>query len=282
MSRRPPEWDARFPDREQLRAEVRCLAACVRDQLLARIARKEIRGVYLKGSSVKAWESPLDYVPEISDVDIHVWFRDDNKWRPHLDRVPQALAIQAGLEACFEERIPQPIHHPRLQLIVLNTLITGLEGFVHAPRSTVMVLHGEAYPEADHSDPEAIRRFDSADLVEKAAWVEQMPLHIIDKPGIYAREGLRQLVWRVGAGRPAGAAYLGPRHRACVELEPDPSHSGAARLGFRQPGRRVPRVLPSRLGLLPVRVHRHPRLPGGHPGCDARAEGGRRPWAAMA
>ena len=114
----------------------------------------EIRGLYLKGSSVKAWESPLDYVPEVSDVDIHVWFRDDNSWRRHLDTVPQALKIQAGVEACFKDRIARPIHHPRLQLIVLNALITGLEGFVHAPRSTVTVLHGEAYPKADYSDPD--------------------------------------------------------------------------------------------------------------------------------
>ena len=77
MGHRPPEWDARFPDRKRLRAEAHGLADCVRDQLLARIPEIEIRGVYLKGSSVKAWESPLDYVPEISDVDIHVWFRND-------------------------------------------------------------------------------------------------------------------------------------------------------------------------------------------------------------
>ncbi len=200
-----PEWDARFPDRDQLRAEVNGLAACVRDQLLARIPEDEIRGLYLKGSSVKAWESPLDYVPEISDVDLHLWFRDDNTWRRHLDTVPQALAIQAGIEACFKDRIARPIHQPRLQLIVMDKLMAEREGFVHAPRSTVTVLHGEAYPEADYSDPHAIRRYNSADLVEQAAWVERVPLQVIDKPGVYAREGLRQLVWRVA---PVGPLVL--------------------------------------------------------------------------
>ncbi len=204
MSQGLPEWDAGYPDRRRLRAEVHVLAECVRDELLARIPTDQIRGLYLKGSSVKAWESPLDYVPEISDVDIHVWFHDD-AWRPHLDSVPQALAMQAGIEACFKERIARPIHQPRLQLIVLNTIIDDLEGFVYSPRSTVTVLHGEAYPEADYSDVEAIRRFDAGDLIEKAAWVDQMPLHLIDKPGIYAREGLRQLVWRVA---PAGPLVL--------------------------------------------------------------------------
>lgn len=205
MSQRPPEWDARYPNRDQLRAEVRCLAACVRDQLLARIPEGEIRGVYLKGSSVKVWESPLDYVPEISDVDIHVWFRDDDAWRPHLDTVPQALAIQAGIEACFKERIARPIHHPRLQLLVLNEVVAKLEGFVHSPRSTVTVLHGEAYPEADYSDPAAIRRFDAADLVERAGWVERVPLHVVDRFGVHAFEAVRQLAWRVA---PVGPLVL--------------------------------------------------------------------------
>lgn len=205
MSRRPPEWDARHPDRTRLRAEVRGLAACVRDQLLGRIPESEIRGLYLKGSSVKAWESPLDYVPEVSDVDIHVWFRDDNAWRRHLDTVPQALTFQAGIEACFTERIAQPSHHPRLQLVVLNTLITEMESFVYSPRSTVTMLHGEAYPEADYSDPDGIRRFDASDLIERAGWVDQMPLHLIDKPGIHAREALRHLTWRVA---PAGPLVL--------------------------------------------------------------------------
>ena len=205
MSRTHPVWDARYPDRNQLRVEVHGLAACVRDQLLARIPEGEIRGVYLKGSSVKAWESPLDYVPEISDVDIHVWFRDKSTWRPHLDTVPQALAIQAGIEACFKERIARPVHHPRLQLLVLNEVMAKLERFVHSPRSTVTLLHGEAYPQADYSDAEAIRRFDAVDLVERSAWVERVPLHIVDRFGMHAFEAVRQLAWRVA---PVGPLVL--------------------------------------------------------------------------
>ena len=132
-------------------------------------------------------------------------FRDNDDWRPHLDTVPQALAMQAGIEACFRERIARPIHHPRLQLIVMNRVIEELEGFVYSPRSTVTVLHGEAYPEADYSDPDAIRRFDASDLIEKAAWVDQMHPPRRRQAGIYAREALRQLVWRVA---PAGPLAL--------------------------------------------------------------------------
>ena len=119
----PLKWSDRFPDRDQLRAETRCLAECVRDQLLALIPTDQIRGIYLTGSAVKAWDSPLDCVPEVSDVDIHVSFRDDSSWRKHLDTVPLALEVQAAIEACFETRCPRALHRPRPQLLVMNKLM---------------------------------------------------------------------------------------------------------------------------------------------------------------
>ena len=197
MTHRPPPWDSRFPDRDQLLAETRCLAECVRNQLLALIPEDQIRGIYLTGSTVKPWDSPLDYVPEVSDVDIHVSFRDDASWRRHLDTVPQALAMQAAIEACFDERIARPLHRPRPQILVLNKLMAERKGFVYAPRSTVVVLHGEAYPKDDYGDPDAIRRHNAADLVERAEFVQRVPLLAIDRPWTYARDLLSQLTWRI-------------------------------------------------------------------------------------
>ena len=185
--------------------EAECLAECFRDQLLALIPAEEIRAIYLKGSVVKPWESPLDYVPEVSDVDLHVWFHDDAAWPRYLGTVPQALAVQEGVEALFAARIPQPLHEPRPQLIVMNKMMAEREDFLHSPRSTVSVLYGEEYPEADYSDAAAIRRRDSIGLIDEAGWVDRMPLHLVDRPGRYLREALRQLVWRVS---PAGPSVL--------------------------------------------------------------------------
>ena len=256
MSQTPPEWDARFPDRDQLRAEVRCLAACVRDQLLALIPADEIRGLYLKGSSVKAWESPLDYVPEVSDVDIHVWFRDDNSWRRHLDTVPQALKIQAGVEACFKDRIARPIHHPRLQLIVM-----GIRSWLSAKDSCT-----PRSPPSPCSMARPIRRPTTAIRTPSGAptrptsskgprgW-SRCPCKSSISLGVYAREGLRQLVWRVAPVGPLVLHISGSRHRAGLVLEPDPSDSGATGSGIHESGGRLPCLLPGRLGLFPVRVH---------------------------
>ena len=208
-----PKWDLRYPNRDTLRREAECLAECFRDELLALIPEGEIRAIYLKGSVVKPWESPLDYVPEVSDVDMHVWFHDDAAWPRHLGTVSQALEVQKGVEARFAARVPRSLHEPRPQFIVMNKMMAEHEGFLHSPRSTVKVLYGEEYPEADYGDSAGIRRHDATQLVGEAAWVDRMPLHLVDKPGRYLREGLRQLVWRVS---PAGPRAL---HVSGVDTE---------------------------------------------------------------
>ena len=201
----PPKWGARYPDRDRLRLEAECLAECFRDQLLAQIPAGEIRAIYLKGSAVKRWESPLDYVPEVSDVDMHVWFHDDAAWPRHLGTVSQALEVQKGVEVRFAARISRPLHEPRPQLIVMNKMMVEHEGFLHSPRSTVSVLYGEEYPEAGYGDSAGIMRHDATQLVSEAEWVDAMPLHLVDRPGRYLRDALRQLVWRVS---PAGPRVL--------------------------------------------------------------------------
>ena len=169
------------------------------------IPEDQIRGIWLTGSTVKPWDSPLDYVPEVSDVDIHVSFYDDNAWCQSLNTVPRALEVQAAIEACFDERIARPLHRPRPQILVLNKLMAERKGFVYAPRSTVVVLHGEAYPKDDYSDPDAIRRHNAADLLNRAEFVQRVPLLAVDRPWTYSRDLLSQLTWRIS---PVGPLVL--------------------------------------------------------------------------
>ena len=74
------------------------MAECFVSVLLDRIPSDEVRGVYIKGSAQKQWESPLNYVPEISDVDMHLWFHGDDTWKTHLGTVSQALEVQRRVE----------------------------------------------------------------------------------------------------------------------------------------------------------------------------------------
>ena len=204
-----PEWSSRYPDRDRLRAEADCLAACFLEQLLESIPETEIRGFYYKGSSKKAWESPLDYVPEVSDVDMHLWFHDDDAWHQYLDTVPQAMEVQRGVEARFRAKFAEPLHEPRPQFIVMNKLLAEIDDFVYSPRSTVTVLYGEEYPKGDYTDSDAIRRYDCKNLVRDDEWVGQSGLQVVDKPGRYLWQALRAVTWRVSPTGPRVLHVLG-------------------------------------------------------------------------
>ena len=208
-----PTWDKRYPDPDRLRDEVERLAESFVEALLDSIPRSEVRGIYLKGSAKKRWDSPLDYVPEISDVDMHIWFHGDNTWRRHLGTLSQAMEVQRKVELRYRSKISQPLHEPRPQLIVMNKMMAKFDDFVFSPRSTVRVLFGEVYPLGDYSDKDRIRRGDCRRLIENAEYLGVLPLQVVDRPGRYLWDSLRALVWRVS---PSGPRVL---HLAGVETE---------------------------------------------------------------
>ena len=224
-----------LPDRDQLRTETRCLATCVRDQLLALIPEDQIRGIYLTGSTVKAWDSPLDYVPEVSDVDIHVSFRDDSLVATkHLDTVPQALASASGNRGpASTSASPSPSTAPGRRLLVLNKLMAEREGLrlrptVHRRRTPRRGLS----PRTPISEPDTIRRHNAADLAGPSrVRASSVPLLAIDRPWTYSRDLLSQLTWRASPAGPTRAAPLRPRHQARLDLEPNPRHGSTARPG---------------------------------------------------
>ena len=77
--------------------------------LLGNIPESCLAGIYFKGSGQKQWDSPLDYVPEISDIDIHLLLSDDAMVRQHLGTVEQALAIQGEVEERYFRKIAEEL-----------------------------------------------------------------------------------------------------------------------------------------------------------------------------
>ena len=101
-------------------------------------------GIYAKGSATRAWDTVIDYVPEISDVDIHVWLVDEPSAQPVLQDLDVALAIQADLERRYKEAIHVPLHVPRPQIMLLKTLAED-PAYVPLPPHVVETLYGEPY-----------------------------------------------------------------------------------------------------------------------------------------
>lgn len=169
--------------------------------LLDAIPNDHIRAIYLKGSSKKRWDTPIDYVPEASDIDIHLWFHDDDKRIWPSVTLAQAAAIQRDVEAGYYAACPQPIHTPRIQLLDMNRLM-DMPGYMHSPRSTVEVLIGEEYPVADYTCLDDLERAKCTDLIDNASVLPKLPYRVIDRPGKHLAEVMRDLGYRISPAAP--------------------------------------------------------------------------------
>jgi hypothetical protein len=201
-------WDERYPDAAVLRREVECMVGAYVDALLRKVPESELAGVYFKGSAQKEWDSPLDYVPELSDVDVHVLFATDEGAAKYLGTPEQALELQAAAEAAYFAEVPRPVHVPRPQLLVLNNVV-GAEDFMPTPRAAITVLHGRAYAEDAPPDLDKVKALDAKRLAGEAEYIKRFPMHVIDKPAAYLRVALRAMVWRVSPTAPRALCLLG-------------------------------------------------------------------------
>lgn len=201
-------WDKRYPDPAVLRREVESMVASYVDALLRKVPEAELAGIYFKGSAQKEWTSPLDYVPELSDVDVHVLFDDDEAEAKYLGTPEQALELQAAAEAAYFAKVPQPVHVPRPQLLVLNPFVNDAD-FVQTPAEAITVLHGRDYPKGAPLEADKVRTLDAKRLAGEAEYIKRFPMHAVDKPAAYLRESLRGMVWRVSPTAPRVLHLLG-------------------------------------------------------------------------
>ena len=192
-----PDWTEAYPNRERIRFETEAMLEAYIEATLEAIGREAVRDVFFKGSANKPWNSLVDYVPELSDVDIHIWTQDEAPFEGFLPSLEDALKLQSRAEGLFFERVPDPVHVPRVQLISLNTLLND-KRFVGSPRQTVRSRFGLDYPTGSTTDPAEIRALDGLNLLEGLQTSVFDPMRAVDKPSTSLRFLLRDLSWRVG------------------------------------------------------------------------------------
>lgn len=202
------EWTDEFPSKDVLRREVQAMVDAYVGALTARIPPAEITGIYMKGSARKAWDSPIDYVPELSDVDVHLLMRDDEDVERRLGGLDAGLAVLADADRAFNDAVPSPVHVPRCQLIILNRLLDDPD-YWPSPPGGVETLYGEPYAEKWNDDEAALRRLDAKRMLDNEEVVAKYPLRVIDKPGPHMRFVLRDMSWRVSPTGPRALTLLG-------------------------------------------------------------------------
>ncbi len=180
------------------------------DSLLEALDRwvpaEAVRGLDFKGSASMPWHAPpCDYVPEPSDLDLHLWLHEDAsaEFEERFQDTRFALMLAADVEATFRRRVPQPLHQPRSQVLILN------EAQRRSPswsRSHAEILRGAPYP---GTDPTALE--DRETLLAGSAGAAALGLSFMDKLGPEVKAALRAVGWRVSslAARLLGALGAG-------------------------------------------------------------------------
>lgn len=207
------QWTERYSDKKILREEISLMLDAFLKVLLNTIPESDFGGIYFKGSGKKPWDSPLDYVPEISDIDIHILLRDDSLISKHFGTTEQALAVQAQVEEIYFSSVSNPIHVPRPQIVLLNPAIKDRD-FVPSPTNTIQVLYGEPYPLPEESGLKRLREIDCKRLLDEEPFLSEYPHHVIDRPSKYLWQAVRNLVWHIS---PIGSRVLSIKGKSYEE-----------------------------------------------------------------
>ena len=164
--------------------------------LLINEFKENVEFIYAKGSAIKPWDSPLDYVPILSDVDIHIKLVDEFKiFQNGLDSITKSLEISGSYEGHFKEKYPKSLHLPRIQLVTINHLKT-LPEYVPPRLNDVRIVYGEPYI-STILKPSRIREIDYNHLIEIKETLNNLPMSLIDRSGLDNWVLIRRINWQV-------------------------------------------------------------------------------------
>ncbi len=165
-------------------------------QLLEEHLGERLLCLYAKGSALKAWDNAIDYVPELSDVDMHVLTSLKGGLFEGADSdFVDALALTERYESRFNALRPDALHLPRMQVTMLNTFVDD-PTFVAAHRSDVRLLKGE-FPEYSPKTIEEIRTIDFNNLMGLGELLSDLPRQASDRSGWDFWSLIRRMSWRV-------------------------------------------------------------------------------------
>ncbi len=219
-------------NREELLREARKdIDSCLKiwSEILEEILGDSLIYAYAKGSCVKAWTSDIDYVPILSDVDLHVSTTYGEEFSTSLP-FDEAMEMSKCYEETFNSERPDHLHIPRMQIISVDQLVssTNVE-YVPPSLKEVKVLYGKPV-QAPIPDAETIRQIDRRSTVRQEEFIESLPYRIMDSTGLGFWGIIRcgGLGWRVAPSpyRILSQKYPEPievwswnRSRVCDELE---------------------------------------------------------------
>ena len=187
-----PDWDSLMTRaKRDVLASVEAWKAVLSETL-----GDQLSYAYAKGSALKRWDSPIDYVPILSDVDVHINLKqDDSLFAASEDPFSDSLDMSLSYEREFLKRNPEHLHVPRSQVIVIDRLMK-LVDFVPADLNQVRILIGNP-PQDELPTQERIRAIDRKNIFQLEEFLERMPHRVNDRVGMDFWQLIREMSFRV-------------------------------------------------------------------------------------
>jgi hypothetical protein len=163
----------------------------------------ELVYAYAKGSALKQWESAIDYVPILSDVDIHLKVKDMFQFQEILT-LEKAFSFSEKYKQVFETKqknktniFSQIIHLPRFQIMIMNQLLEDPR-IILPRKQDIETLFGEVEFPQNEISADFIKKVDFERIVEEYAFLNSLPSAVFDRSS--SNEFwtvLRRMNWRV-------------------------------------------------------------------------------------
>ncbi|NPD90056.1 MAG: hypothetical protein HGN29_15185 [Asgard group archaeon] len=168
---------------------------------------------YSKGSAVKKWDTFIDYVPILSDVDIHIKTREYSDLFQKDDSFYESVNLSELYESTFIERNPNYFHIPRVQIIHLNHLLI-IRDFIQPKLNEITLMIGKP-EEMEKPSIEFIRETDKKELLKLEEFLSSLPMSMIDRTGLDLWVLVRRMLWRVS---PSPIRLLSQLHDTPLDL----------------------------------------------------------------
>ena len=131
--------------------------------LFAENYSETVEYAYSKGSAIKEWESFIDYVPILSDVDIHIKAKEYSNFFGDESSFYESINLSEMYETRYLEKNPKFFHIPRTQIVKLNKMIDEPD-FIHPRENEIFTLIGKPVL-IENSTNEIIRKIDLQKLL---------------------------------------------------------------------------------------------------------------------
>ncbi|MFW9787373.1 MAG: hypothetical protein ACFFE2_08900 [Candidatus Thorarchaeota archaeon] len=199
-----PDWEEQM---KQAKEDV-LLALDIWATVLKDVFGPRLEYAYAKGSAVKQWRTLVDYVPIISDLDIHIKMTDSNPLFPETyDGFFASINVCEEFEERFVSAKSEFLHIPRIQIVHLNPNLND-PMFILPQVGDVHAMVGSP-DDAKLPKLEDVRRGDRKEMLGLEEYLGDLPRQAFDRVGLDFWQMLRGMNWRVS---PAPIRLLTQNH----------------------------------------------------------------------